>query len=208
VRPTISTSSCEGYGDVSMTPNAPRLFQQPWPEGEYRFFQLGFVVDDVLSTAARWAQVHGVGPFHVLPPLESPGTYRGMDSAVEVQVAVAQAGPVQVELIQQRCDRASIYRDVYAKGESGFHQLATVTRDYDGKRAHYEGLGYELATEVDVKGQRIAQFDTVADFGFFTEVVEDTPGFLAQLATIARTCAEWDGRDPVRLLTRDGYRTP
>jgi hypothetical protein len=48
----------------------------------------------------------------------------------------------------------------------------------------------------------------VRDFGFFTEVVEETPEFLQQLGKIAQTCAEWDGADPVRLLTRNGYRTP
>ena len=39
-------------------------------------------------------------------------------------------------------------------------------------------------------------------------VAKDVPGFVAGLAKIARTCAEWDGTDPVRILTRDGYRTP
>ena len=40
-----------------------RLFQQPWPDGEYRFFQLGFVVDDLFAAADRWVQVYGVGPW-------------------------------------------------------------------------------------------------------------------------------------------------
>ena len=31
---------------------------------------------------------------------------------------------------------------------------------------------------------------------------------MESLDQIARTCAEWDGTDPVRILTRDGYRTP
>jgi hypothetical protein len=188
-----------------------RLFEQPWPEGEYRLFQLGFVVDDLLGTAARWAHVFGVGPFHVLPRVEAPCTYRGTESAMDVQVALAQAGPVQIELIEQHCDRPSVYRDLVAKGESGLHQLCTVTRDYDGKKAHYERLGYELACEVRAQlaqGQRVAYFDTFDDFGFFTEVIEETPGFLESLAVMAQTCAEWDGRDPVRVLTRDGYRTP
>ena len=38
-----------------MAPIDHRLFEQPWPEGEYRMFQLGFVVDDVLEASARWA---------------------------------------------------------------------------------------------------------------------------------------------------------
>ena len=185
-----------------------RLFQQPWPDGEFRFFQLGFVVDDLLSAAARWARVHAVGPFHVLPPVEVACTYRGTETEIALQIAVAQAGPVQIELIEQRGDRPSVFRDLFGPAQSGFHQLCTVSPDYDGKKAHLAQLGYELASEIIAKGSRVAYFDTVGDFGFFTEVVEETAGFLAQLATIAQTCAAWDGTDPVRLLTRDGYRTP
>jgi hypothetical protein len=185
-----------------------RLFQQHWPDGEFRFFQLGFVVDDLLAAAARWARVHSVGPFHVMPPMEVPCTYRGTQSEIAMQIAVAQAGPVQIELIEQGCDRASVFRDLFAKSQSGFHQLCTVTPDYEGKKAHFVELGYELACEIIANGSRVSYFDTVHDFGFFTEVVDEPPGFVAQLAKIARTCAEWDGSDPVRLLTRDGYRTP
>jgi hypothetical protein len=191
-----------------MTAFEHRLFQQPWPEGEYRFFQLGFVVEDLLVEAARWASVLGIGPFHVLPRLESPCTYRGEKSTLSLQVGVAQAGPVQIELIKQYCDSPSIFRDLFARGESGFHQICTVSPDYDGKKAHYESLGYELASEIVAPGTRVAYYDTVDDFGFFTEFVEETPTFLEQLAAVAQTCAEWDGTDPVRLLTRDGYRTP
>ena len=190
--------------------NGPhRLFQQPWPEGSYRFFQLGFVVDDVIAAATRWAATFGVGPFHVLRPRETPCTHRGAESAVSLQVAVAQAGPAQIELVQQHCDRPSIFRDLLDSGRSAFHQVCTVTGDYTATKAHYERQGYELACELLGPGQHVAFYDTVADFGFFTEVVQETPEFLQQLDTIAQTCATWDGTtDPVRLLTREGYRTP
>jgi hypothetical protein len=192
-----------------MTAIPHRMYQQPWPEGEYRLCQLGFIVDDLLGSAARWATVFGVGPFHVLPAIETACTYRGTPSAINVQVAVAQAGPLQIELIKQHCDRPSVYRDLEARGTSAFHQLCTVTADYDRARAHYEALGYPLATEItSPRGQRVAFFDTADDFGFYTEVAEEAPGFLDALARIAQTCATWDGRDPVRILTRDGYRTP
>ena len=186
-----------------------RLYAQSWPEGEYRLFQIGFVVDDLLDTAARWARVFAVGPFHVLPPMEVACTYRGNESGVNLQVAVAQAGPVQIELVKQHCDRPSVFRDLVAKGESGFHQLCTLTRDYERTRAHYVELGYEPVTELaSPDGERVAFFDTFDDFGFFTEIAESSPSFVANLDRISRTCAEWDGTDPVRLLTRDGYRTP
>ena len=40
-----------------------KLFEQPWPESEYRFFQLGFVVNDLLSAAAAWARGDVQGAF-------------------------------------------------------------------------------------------------------------------------------------------------
>ncbi|ONH25633.1 VOC family protein [Pseudofrankia asymbiotica] len=187
-----------------MSPIDHALFQQPAPEGEYRFFQLGFLVDDVLAAADRWVRVFGVGPFNVMPPIDQRATYRGTEATITIQVAVAQAGPVQIELIQQLCDRPSVYREWSRDGTHAFHQLATVTPDYDGKKAHYEALGYEIAAESLSGRFRVAFIDTTADFGFYTEVVEGTPGFLANLGKIARASAAWDGSDPVRLLGPDG----
>jgi len=184
------------------------LYEQSWPEGEYRFFQLGFVVDDVVDAAARWASVFGVGPFIVLPRMKTPVTYRGREIEQETQIATAQAGPVQIELVKEHSEGPSIFRDMYPDGGTGFHQLCTVTPDYDGKVAQFEALGYEIAGSIDARGHRVAYADTVADLGFFTEIVARRDGFLELLAEQAQTCASWDGTDPVRLLTRDGYRTP
>lgn len=188
-----------------MTGPERSLYAQSWPEDDYRFFQLGFVVDDLVAAACRWVAAHGIGPFHLLPVVEQQVVVRGEPAPVTIQVGVAQAGPVQIELIQQHCDRPSIFGEWTADGGRPLHQLATVTPDYDGRKAHLSSLGYELAAESTDARFRIAYFDTVADFGFYTEVVEETPGFLVQLERISRTCASWDGADPVRLLTRDGY---
>lgn len=184
------------------------LFEQEWPGGEFRFFQIGCLVDDVVVAATIWSRVFGVGPFHVMPAVDQHAVYRGAPSTITIQVAVAQAGPVQIELIQQHCDRPSIFREWRRGRVSQIHQMCTVTPDYDGKKTHYRHLGYELAAESDNGRFRVAYFDTAADFGFYTEVVEHTPRFMEQVERISRTCAEWDGADPVRLLTRDGYRPP
>jgi hypothetical protein len=190
------------------TPPYP-LFEQRWPEGEFRFFQLGHVVDAVVPAARSWVETFGIGPFHVLPVVEQQLTYGDGDvRPVRLQVAVAQAGPVQIELIQQHCDTPSIYREWSRNGTSAFHQIATVTSEYDTKTASFRARGHEVVAESLTGGFRVAYIDTVADFGFYTEIVEEAPGFLAQLDAVSQTCAQWDGRDPVRLLTRDGYRLP
>jgi hypothetical protein len=145
----------------------------------------------------------------VLPVVDQQLTHPdGEVRTLRIQVAVAQAGPVQIELIQQHCDTPSLYRDWSKEGTSAFHQVATVTSDYDGKKAHFEALGFEVAAESLGGSFRVAYINTVAAFGFYTEIVERTPRFMEQLEAIARTCATWDGTDPVRLLTRGGYRVP
>ena len=190
------------------TPPAHRLFEQPWSDGEFRFFQLGHVVDDVFAAASTWASTFGIGPFHVLPVTDQRANYKGEMRSVRIQVAVAQAGPVQIELIQQHCSTPSLFLEWSNNGVSAFHQIATVTDDYDTKKAYFEALGYEVVAESDAGKFRVAYVDTSADFGFYTEVVENHPGFLAQLRAISDTCAGWDGVDPVRIMTRDGYRAP
>jgi len=185
-----------------------RLYEQAWPEGDHRHFQVGYVVDDVEAVAAGWARTFGIGPFHVLPPSKAPCTYHGAPSTLEARIAVAQSGPVQIELIQPLGELPNVYRDLAEKGACRFHQLSTLTHDYAGTVAHYRGLGYDVASELEARGQHVAYVDTIDDFGFFTEVVELVPGFLESVAAIAHTCETWDGTDPVRVLTRDGYRTP
>jgi Glyoxalase/Bleomycin resistance protein/Dioxygenase superfamily len=189
-------------------PDQIRLYQQPFPSGDYSFLQLAFVVDDLVAAARRWAEVHGVGPFFVFPRAKVDARYRGRPSPLEYQIAVSQAGPVQIELVHQHCDQPSVYRDIYARGQSGAHHLATVTDAFAATQAHYERLGYVAVTELHSGFGRVAYFDTTADLGLVTEVIESSPDFLRSLARTARVCAEWDGRDPVRILRSGGYDTP
>jgi hypothetical protein len=70
-----------------MTHPAHPLFEQEWPEGDFRFFQLGHVVDDVLAAAANWVRTFGIGPFHVLPVIEQQADYAGEIRTAKIQVA-------------------------------------------------------------------------------------------------------------------------
>lgn len=180
-----------------------KLYEQPWPvtDGEFRFAQMGFIVDDVIEASRKWAAVHGVGPFHLLPVVDQTLTRGDETVTVRVQAGVAQAGPVQIELVQQHDDQPSIYRNW-----NGFHQICTVTSDFDAKVEHYRSLGYDAWLNESPRF-RVAYVDTVRDFGCFIEIVQHSPWFLDQLAQIAQACATWDGvTDPVRLMTRDGYQ--
>src|SRR5690349_8072360 len=116
------------------------FYQGTWPTGEYRFFQIAWVVDDLIETAERWVKVYGVGPWHVMPRRPQSVTYRGQPGELDVQLAVAQSGPVQLELIQQFDDAPSVYRDIYKLGQKGLHHMCTVTEHYEETIEHYAAL--------------------------------------------------------------------
>jgi hypothetical protein len=44
----------------------------------------------------------------------------------------------------------------------------------------------------------------LADFGFYTEVIEQSPGFLVNLQRMSDASAAWDGSEPIRHVTADG----
>ena len=80
----VATRSAAGGRGTVPTMSEPgfRIFEQEWPEGDYRHMQLGFIVDDLFAAAERWTRVHGIGPFHVLPRWQTPYTYRGEPSVL------------------------------------------------------------------------------------------------------------------------------
>jgi Glyoxalase/Bleomycin resistance protein/Dioxygenase superfamily len=93
-----------------------------------------------------------------MPRVRTACRYRGGAATVDIHVDVAQAGPVQIELIADFTSGPSIFRDLRDRHDhkgTGFHQICTVTKDYDAKKAHYTNLGYELACEFTSPGVHV-----------------------------------------------------
>ena len=111
--------------------------------------QNGYVVRDIESALRHWTEVLGVGPFWYFEqaPVED-FRYRGEPSDVVVSIGLAQSGPLQIELIQQRNDAPSMYRDFLAAGHEGLQHIAywTTTFDADMERIADEGYRVERLT--------------------------------------------------------------
>ncbi len=178
-----------------------RLYDQPFPDGEYRYVQMSFVVADVVAAAWDWVDLHGAGPFLLLmPPADFDASYRGGTARMRYRLGVTQLGPLQIELVEVLDDSANYYRDMYAPGQSGPHHLSTITSDYDAAIAHYSARGHEPVSTSSSPSGRVAYIDTRAETGLFTEVLERTELMLKGLRGTARLCAKWDGTDPVRVM--------
>ena len=95
--------------------------------GEIR--QLGYVVADIEAAMDYWSRVLGVGPlfYNERVPIKNY-RYRGQSYEPHNSVALANTGPLQIELIQCRNDVPSMYRDFTQAGHSGLQHVAYWTR--------------------------------------------------------------------------------
>lgn len=175
-------------------------------------FQNAWVVDDLRSAVDKWIKFYGIGPFYLLEHLDLHDIqYRGAPAELDISVGIAQAGPVQIELIQQFNKGPSAYRDLVPEGQSGFHHVCIYSHDFEADKACFEGAGYPTATQGRTPDGSVqfAYFDTRKDFDVFMEVVTPSEAFLARGEMIKQAAENWDGSDPIRISTPDGgYETP
>jgi len=135
--------------------------------------QMGYVVDDLQSAMTRWSDTLGIGPFTVISHVAiDQGFYRGAPTDVDISVATAESGAIQIELIEQHNDVPSCYRDLFAPGGEGLHHVALRTADYDAQVERYEAMGCPAAFAGVYQGTRFAYMDTSASLGIMVEVVE------------------------------------
>ena len=164
--------------------------------------QIGYVVADVRASMDQWIR-HGVGPWFYVDRVETDFfRYRGEDSPLEMSVAVANSGSLQIELIQQRNDAPSAYRDFLAAGRQGAQHIAYWTTDYQHLLDRALADGYELLQEGSIGGPlgRFAYFDTEHDQGTVIEI-SDISGPKGKLfAFVREAAANWDGSNPIHEL--------
>jgi hypothetical protein len=166
--------------------------------GEIR--QNGYVVRDIEAAMGHWAEVLGIGPwFYVERAPLLDFTYRGEPSPIEASIALANSGPLQVELIQQRNDAPSLYRDFLDAGREGLQHVAYWTETFAADRARHIAAGYRVGHE-----------GRTGEFGPFVYYLTEThPGTVVELSdvagpkkrlfeTIAAAARDWDGADPIR----------
>ncbi|MEM1434259.1 MAG: VOC family protein [Pseudomonadota bacterium] len=162
-------------------------------------FQNAWVVADFESAVAHWANRFGVGPFFAMDYESAPELqYRGAPSTLRMQVALAQAGDVQIELINPVSPEPNVYRDLVPQGQTRFHHVCLWSSDYDADLEAMNSAGYETAMASGPANARFAYFDTSADNGHMIEILEVEPGMQDLFTRVAAEGRSWSGDRPLR----------
>jgi len=165
--------------------------------GEIR--QLGYVVRDIEAAMRHWIDVVGVGPWFYAEHMPFQNfAYKGQLSDVRVSIALANSGPLQVELIQQRNDAPSMYLDFLAAGNEGLQHFCFWPEDYDGMLRLAAERGYRIGQSGDSSRGPFAYLETEAHPGTVVELAVLSPTRKRVFDAIEEASRGWDGRDPVR----------
>ena len=163
--------------------------------------QIGIVVRDIEAAMQHWSEVCGVGPWFYAEKLAiTEFSYRGQrQNDLHISVALANAGEVQLELIQQRCDTPSMYQDFLNAGREGMQHWSSWPADYDAKLKQALASGYTIGQQGDSPRGRFVYLWNEGHPGTVIEMADLTPGRDRIFAGVREAALNWDGRDPVRL---------
>ncbi len=160
--------------------------------------QLGYVVHDLEEACHRWHQTTGIGPWRVLPhvPLDH-FTYEGDDADVDIGIAMAYSGGVQIELIQQYNDTPSMYRELLDTYGEGAQHICFYPSDYQAAMDHALSTGMKVGQEGSLWNISFAYLR--GDSGRIIELADLPEERRAGRQNAIDEAANWDGADPVRM---------
>jgi hypothetical protein len=164
--------------------------------------QMGYVVRDIDAAMDAWVR-NGVGPWFYVDEVKADWfRHRGVDSPLRMSVALANSGELQIELIQQRNDAPSMYREFLDSGREGFQHVSYWTTDYQALYDQALSLGYVVGHEGSIGGEqgRFAYLEHEGARAADTVIeISDVSGPKGALFAHVRSLAAlWDGSDPIR----------
>jgi hypothetical protein len=167
--------------------------------------QLGYVVRDIRAGMNAWIE-HGVGPWFYFETVQADYfRHRGIDSPVQISVALANSDEMQIELIQQRNDAPSLYKEFLDSGREGFQHVSYWTADYQALYDKALARGFAVGHEGSIGGEqgRFAYLEhaTTPATGTVIEISEISGPKGAFFAHVREAAAGWDGSEPIRQLS-------
>lgn len=140
--------------------------------------QVALVVEDLDEAVERYATAFGVGPWHFYTygkPLLRRMSYQGRPAGYRMRIAMAQVGPMNIELIES-LEGPSVYEDFIAKHGYGVHHLGVQVDDADAAIAQAQAAGVGMLQDGSGFGPdgdgHFAYLDTERELGVMLELRE------------------------------------
>jgi len=162
--------------------------------------QMAYVVQRIRPAIDWWIKDGGAGPFFLLDSFTGPEQlYRGQATGADVSIAMSFAGHMNVELIQPKDNKPSVYKEIIDRRGYGLHHLGLACEDVEAERFKYEGRGYHVVFSTPVpSGGTVYFMGDGANSPAFIELIPANEGTDDMFTRYWKASIDWDGKDPIR----------
>ncbi|MDJ0656395.1 MAG: VOC family protein [Xanthomonadales bacterium] len=162
--------------------------------------QFSYVVADLDRAIAHWAETLGVAPFFVMAHVPyKTCLFRGEPTDLDMSVALAYSGGVQVELVQQHNQAPSIFREFLDQRGEGLQHVGTIVDDLAASLANFAGQGIFPVQEGEAEnGTLFAYMDTDRIPGTMLELFQLPAKIASAFDYMKQASCKWNPGDPIR----------
>ena len=162
--------------------------------------QMGFVVRDIDKAMRHWVAVCGIGPWYIAEKLPLHGFWYKEQryDDIHLTIALANSDDVQLELIQQRDDTPSMYRDFLAAGHEGLQHWSSWPENYHELLNRAVNSGWTIGQRGESPRGTFVYFLNEGHPGTVIEMAEPTPTRRRIFDAVREAAVDWDGRDAIR----------
>lgn len=139
--------------------------------------QLAILVKDLEGTVENYWNMFGIGPWQFYTygkPLVKQMSYHGRPAEYKMRLALAQIGPMRIELIEVQ-EGASIYADFIKEHGYGVHHFGLLVEDMNAALAQASSAGFDMIQDGSGFGLHgdghYAYLDTEESLGVTLELI-------------------------------------
>jgi hypothetical protein len=163
--------------------------------------QVAYVSRNMEESMRYFTEQLGIGPWYVKKhlPLESC-SYRGKAIDIDFSVALANSGPLQLEIIEQHNNVPSVYQDFLRNNPAGLHvqHLCFHAPNIEDHLDKLKQRGYAVVQDGVSSSGKFAYCTHHTYEDFCIEVIGYSLVRTNIFAAIEAAARDWDGNDPVR----------
>ena len=168
--------------------------------GEFR--QTAYVTRDIRATIRHFVDVAVIGPWFLAENMRLTNVRsRGVPTEINMHVALANAGAMQIEIIQPLGKPSTMYDDWLERHPTGLlvQHHAVWPVDYEQVCRDATARGWEMILDGEIEIGAFAYFRHPAQPEVTIEVSHLTERRRQVFAAIAEAAQGWDGTDPLRM---------
>jgi hypothetical protein len=155
--------------------------------------QVAYITENLDASIQHWIDFAAIGPWQVYKNVVMTGRYKGVSTAVTMNVGLSYRDDLQIELIHVISKTPSPYQSADGRALVGMHHIAWFSEDLAADIKAAEKRGLTCVFEASNGASRVAYCASKAEPGLLFEYIAVTPAVAEGFAAGMAAAQGWDG---------------